>query len=119
MTTIDRKHTNQRMSQSVTHGGLVYLAGQIAQKNAGAPVDVQTREVLDSIDTLLAEQGTDKTRILSASVWLTDIATDFAAFNEVWDAWAPEGNAPARACVGAKLVSDAFKVEVAVIAAKN
>src|SRR5210317_1434792 len=96
---ITRKHSNQRMSQLVIHGDTVYLAGQVA-RDSSADITVQTQQVLDKVDALLAEAGTDKSKILSAQVWISNIG-HFTAMNEVWDAWVPEGNAPARACIEA------------------
>ncbi len=105
------------MSQAVVHGATIYLAGQVADQAKGASVSEQTKEILSSIDRLLAEAGSDKTRILSATIYLADIAT-FAEMNTVWDAWVPAGNAPARATVEAKLAAPAYTVEIACIAAK-
>lgn len=116
MTNIVRKHTGRRMSQIVTHGGTVYLAGQVAETAAGRSVGEQTREILAQIDTLLAEAGTDKTRILSAQIFLADIAT-FAEMNEAWDGWVAEGAAPARATIEAKLAAPEYTVEIMVVAA--
>lgn len=113
---ITRKHTNQRMSQLVIHGDTVYLAGQVA-KDSTANITVQTQQVLDKVDALLAEAGSDKTKILSAQIWIANIG-HFAAMNEVWDAWVPEGNTPARACIEARLASPDLLVEVGIIAAK-
>lgn len=114
--TITRHHTNQRMSQIVTHGDTVYLAGQVG--TAGDSVADQTRQCLEKVDALLAEAGTDKTKILQTTIWLADMA-DFAEMNEVWDAWVAEGHAPARACGEAKLAHPDFTVEVIVVAGKN
>jgi enamine deaminase RidA (YjgF/YER057c/UK114 family) len=113
---IERLHTNQRMSQTVTHGDTVYLAGQVAS-DATADVAGQTGQILTRIDELLAEVGSDKTKILMATIWLTDIST-FAEMNEVWDAWVPEGAAPARACVESGLAFPQYKVEIRVVAAR-
>jgi len=113
---ITRNHTNQRMSQLVIHGDTVYLAGQVA-KDADANITVQTQQVLDKVDALLAEAGSDKSKILSAQVWISNIG-HFAAMNEVWDAWVSEGNAPARACIEARLASPDLLVEVGIVAAK-
>ena len=115
--TIERKHVGARMSQIVIHGDTVYLAGQVAQNAAGAPAGDQMRDILETIDGLLAEAGTDKGKLLSATIWLADMR-DFDAINEVWDAWVVEGAAPARACVEAKLAFTKFTVEVGVIAAR-
>ena len=114
--TIERKHTRQRMSQIVMHGDTVYLAGQVGENAAGGPAPAQMADILARIDSLLAEAGTDKTKLLSATIWLSDIR-DFAAINEIWDAWVPEGHAPARACVEAKLAATKYTVEVGIIAA--
>ncbi len=110
MTRID---VSNRMSQAVVHGDTVYLAGQVAE---GGSVAEQAQGIVDKIDRLLAEAGTDKSKALSAQVWLTDIAT-FDEFNTVWDAWVTPGSPPARACVGATLALPQYKVEVMVIAA--
>ncbi|UWQ80337.1 RidA family protein [Leisingera sp. S132] len=115
MSEITRSHTTQRMSQIVTHGDTVYLAGQVG--TAGASVAQQTQDCLDKIDALLAEAGSDKTRILQTVIWLADMK-DFAEMNAVWDAWVPEGHAPARACGEAKLAREDFLVELIVTAAK-
>ncbi|MDH5353721.1 MAG: RidA family protein [Gammaproteobacteria bacterium] len=113
---ISRHHSNQRMSQMVIHGDTVYLAGQVAN-DATADIKTQTQQVLDKIDTLLAEAGSDKSKILSAQVWVANIG-HFAAMNEIWDDWVAEGNAPARACIEARLASPDLLVEVGIIAAK-
>ncbi|MFO0333708.1 MAG: RidA family protein [Pseudomonadota bacterium] len=112
---IRRLETGPRMSQAVIHGGTVYLAGQVAD-DTSADVTGQTRQILAAIDRLLAAAGTDKTRILSANVYLSDIGT-FAQMNAAWDAWVAAGHTPARATVEAKLVTPAYKVEIQVIAA--
>lgn len=112
---IERHHTNQRMSQIVIHGDTIYLAGQVG--TAGASVADQTKDILGKIDGLLAEAGSDKTKILQAIIWLKSM-DDFAEMNGVWDAWVPEGHAPARACGSADLATPEFTVEITVIAAK-
>ena len=112
---ITRHHTNQRMSQIVIHGDTVYLAGQVAN-DANADVTVQTQQVLQKIDALLAEAGSDSSKILSAQIWLTSMG-HFAQMNEVWDAWIPEGQAPGRACIEARLASPDLLVEIGIIAA--
>ena len=114
---IERKHVNQRMSQLVIHGDTAYLAGQVAQNAAGQSVAEQTKDILATIDSLLAEAGTDKSKLLSATIWLADIRT-FNEMNEVWDAWVAPGNPPARACVEAKLATPKFTVEIGAIAAR-
>lgn len=115
--TIQRMHTNDRMSQCVVHGDTVYLAGQVAQSAKGGTVTAQTQVILKQIDDLLAEAGSDKSKILSATVWLCSM-DDFAEMNAVWDAWVPQGNAPARACVESpRLATPDFTVEIGIIAA--
>jgi enamine deaminase RidA (YjgF/YER057c/UK114 family) len=114
---VERKHVGARMSQLVIHGNTVYLAGQVAQNAPDAPVAEQTRDILATIDKLLAEAGTDKSNLLSATIWLADIGT-FSDMNAIWDAWVSAGNTPARACVEAKLAAPKFTVEIAVIAAR-
>ncbi len=115
--TIQRIKPGPRMSGAVVHGDTVYLAGQVANQTAGQSVTEQTTEILSIIDSLLAEAGTDKSKILMANIWLTDMTT-FQEMNAVWDAWVSPGNTPARATVEAKLAAPPFKVEIAVIAAK-
>lgn len=112
---ITRNHTKTRMSQSVIHGSTVYLAGQVAS-DSSANISIQTEQVLDKIDQLLAEAGSDKSHILSAQIWLASIG-HFAAMNQVWDAWVPDGDAPARACIEARLASPDLLVEIGIIAA--
>jgi enamine deaminase RidA (YjgF/YER057c/UK114 family) len=114
---IQRLHTGPRMSQAAIHGRTVYLAGQVAD-DPSQDVAGQTHQVLASIDRLLDEAGTDKTRILSATIYLADIGT-FAQMNSVWDTWVPHGDTPARATVEAKLAAPAYKVEIQVIAAQR
>jgi enamine deaminase RidA (YjgF/YER057c/UK114 family) len=114
---VQRLHTNQRMSQIVVHGDTVYLAGQVALDKPGASFADQTRNILDRIDALLKEAGTDKTKLLSATIWLSDMR-GFEEMNGAWDAWVPAGCAPARATVEAKLATPLFTVEIGVVAAK-
>jgi enamine deaminase RidA (YjgF/YER057c/UK114 family) len=114
---IERKEVGPRMSQVVVHGDTVYLAGVVARQNAGKSVTDQTREILATIDGYLAQAGSDKTKILSANIWLADMGT-FAEMNAIWDAWVSPGNTPARATVEAKLATPAHKVEIMVVAAK-
>ena len=114
---IRRIGVGPRMSAAVVHGGTVYLAGQVANKAKGASVAEQTREILSIIDGLLAEAGSDKSKLLSANIWLADMST-FNEMNAVWDAWVSPGNTPARATVEAKLASPNHKVEIMVVAAK-
>jgi enamine deaminase RidA (YjgF/YER057c/UK114 family) len=112
---IRRFQVGPRMSQVVVYNGLAYVAGQVAA-NTAPSVTEQTRQVLDRIDALLAEAGTDKSKLLSANIWLKDIGT-FAEMNAVWDAWVSPGNTPARATVEAKLATPAHLVEIMVVAA--
>ena len=111
--TIERIHTNARMSKIVKHNGVAYICGQVGD---GDGVTAQTEECLRRVDALLTEAGSDRTRILQAVIWVADMA-DFAEMNAVWDAWVPEGHAPARACGEAKLARDVLKVEIIVTAA--
>lgn len=113
---INRMHKGPRMSQVVVHGDTVYLAGQVAQGAPGASVAEQTTDVLSRIDALLAEAGTDKSKLLSATIWLTNM-DNFNEMNEVWDAWIDPGNPPARACVEARLAAPQYAVEIGIIAA--
>lgn len=112
---IQRIEPGPRMSEASIHGGIVYLAGQIPE-DTSADIEGQTAQVLAAIDALLAQAGTDKTRILRAQIFLADVA-DFAGMNRAWDAWVVAGNAPARATVEAKLANPAWKVEIVVTAA--
>ena len=115
---IQRIQIGPRMSQAVVHGNTVYLAGQVAAEPNGADVAAQTKQILASIDQLLATAGTDKTKILSATIYLADIGT-FAQMNSVWDKWVPAGHTPARATGEAKLATPDYKVEVIVTVALN
>ncbi len=115
---IERKHTGPRMSQIVIHNKTVYLAGQVAINAPGKSVAEQTKDILASIDALLAEAKSDKSRLLSATIWLTDMKT-FSDMNNVWDAWVVSGATPARATVvSPQLASSEFSIEIAVIAAQ-
>jgi enamine deaminase RidA (YjgF/YER057c/UK114 family) len=114
--TIERLHVGPRMCEAAIHNGVVYLAGQVAE-DPSADIAAQTRQVLASIDRLLAEARSDRTRILQAQIFLADIG-DFAAMNAVWDAWVPAGHTPARATVEARLAAPAYRVEIKVIAAQ-
>jgi len=116
MSKIKRIGAGARMSKAVVHGDLIFTAGQVADKTKGQSVTEQTAEILALIDAILAEAGSEKARILSATVYLSDIST-FAEMNLAWDAWLDRVNPPARATVEARLVAPEFKVEIAVIAA--
>ena len=115
---IERVDVGARMSQMVIHGDTVYLAGQVARNAGGQPVDEQTKDILQIIDGLLAQAGSDKTKLLSATIWLADIAT-FNQMNAVWDAWVAPGNTPCRACVESKLAAPQYTVEIMVTAARD
>ncbi len=114
---IQRLAPGPRMSGAVVHGNTVYLAGQVAKETAGKSVTEQTKEILSIIDGLLAAAGTDKSKLLSANIWLTDMST-FNEMNAVWDAWVVPGHTPARATVEAKLAAPQYKVEIMVVAAR-
>jgi len=114
---IQRFETGPRMSQVVVHGNTVYLAGVVASNAKGESVTRQTQDILSIIDGHLATAGTDKSKLLSATIYITDMAT-FAEMNAVWDGWVSPGNTPARATVEAKLAAPAYNVEIMVIAAK-
>lgn len=112
---ITRLDEGARMSEAVIHGDTIYLAGQVGAP--GASVTEQTKAVLAQIDALLARAGSDRNHILSATIWLADMA-DFAEMNAVWDPWIAEGRRPARATGEAKLASPDYKVEIIITAAK-
>ena len=112
---ITRHHTGARMSQMVIHGDTIYLAGQVASDTT-ADITTQTQQVLDKIDALLVEAGSGKSKILTAQIWLANIA-HFRQMNSIWDAWVAEGNTPARACIEARLATPDYLVEIGVVAA--
>ena len=114
---IERHETGPRMSQVVVHGNTVYLAGVVARNNSGKSMTEQTKEILSTIDGYLAKAGTDKSKLLTANIWITDMA-DFNEMNAVWDGWVSPGNTPARATVQAKLAAPGYKVEIMVVAAR-
>ncbi len=113
---IKRHNPGPRMSEAVVYNGVAYLAGQVADKTVGQSVEAQTAEIVGIIDALLAELGSDKTKILSTTIFLADIST-FAEMNKVWDSWVVAGHTPARATVEAKLAAPAYKVEIQLTAA--
>jgi enamine deaminase RidA (YjgF/YER057c/UK114 family) len=115
--TIQRFETGARMSKIVIHGDTVYLAGFTAVKSVGQGVGEQTREILEIIDGHLKTASTDKSKLLKATIWLSDIRT-VEEMNKVWDAWVPAGHAPARACIEALLQGPEKKVEIQVTAAR-
>ncbi len=112
--TIRRIQPGKRMSQAVIHGNTVYLAGQVGKP--GTSVAEQTKTVLAEIDRLLAEAGSDKSKLLQATIWLADMR-DFDAMNAVWDAWVDPANPPARATGEARLAGPEYLVEIIVVAA--
>lgn len=116
--TIKRFASGPRMSQAVVHNGTVFLAGQVAQ-DTKQDVAGQTRQILAAIDALLAEAGSNKSRLLSTQIFLADIAADFAAMNKVWEAWVTPGQTPARATVQAPMAKPEYKVEIVVTAAAD
>jgi enamine deaminase RidA (YjgF/YER057c/UK114 family) len=120
--TIERRNVGPRLSDLVIYapppsGRLVFLAGQVGEDRNG-DIAGQTRSVLDQIDRLLAEAGSDKRHILSATIYLADMK-DYAAMNAVWDAWVPQGDTPARATVEARLAHPGYRVEIQVVAAAS
>jgi len=112
---IKRIQTATRMSQAVVHNGICTTAGVVALTAPAKSMKEQTKDILDRIDELLAEAGTDKSNILTATIWITDMA-EFAEMNSIWDAWVSPGNAPTRACVESNLASPDFCVEIQVTA---
>ena len=115
MAQVQRFEVGPRLSQAVVHGDTVYLAGQV--NKSVADVTGQTRAILEQIDQLLAATGSTKERIVSATIYLADIAT-FAQMNVAWDAWLPKGAPPARTTVEAKLAAPEYLVEITVVAVK-
>ena len=115
---VERMQVGPRMSQAVIHNQTVYLAGQVASGAPGASVTEQTKDILARVETLLAAAKSDKTKIISATIWLTDMST-FAEMNSVWDAWVVPGRTPARATVvSPQLASPEYKIEIAIVAAQ-
>jgi enamine deaminase RidA (YjgF/YER057c/UK114 family) len=114
---IERHEAGPRMSKAVVHGDTVYLAGIVAEAPKGKSMAEQTKSIFAQIDGFLARAGTDKSKLLSANIWITDMAK-FAEMNAVWDAWVMPGHTPARATVEAKLASPDYLVEIMVVAGK-
>jgi enamine deaminase RidA (YjgF/YER057c/UK114 family) len=114
---IKRHETGPRMSKAVVHGDTVYLAGIVADSPKGKNMTEQDKSILSQIDGLLAAAGTDKSKLLSANIWVTDMAL-FGEMNAVWDAWVSPGNTPARATVEVNLASPDYLVEIMVVAAR-
>jgi enamine deaminase RidA (YjgF/YER057c/UK114 family) len=117
MAAVERHDIGPRMSKVVVHGNTVNLAGIVADSPKGKDVAHQTKDILKQIDGFLAKAGSDKSKLLSANIWVTDMS-NFAEMNAVWDAWVAPGNTPARATVEAKLAAPDYKVEIMVVAAK-
>lgn len=114
---LNRIQVGPRMSQAVIHGDTVYLAGQVALDAPGGSATDQTKNILDRIDAVLAEAGSDKSKLITATIWLSDMS-DFNEMNAVWDAWVAPGDTPCRACVESpRLASPDFTVEIQVVAA--
>ena len=115
--TIERQETKQRMSRIVKHNGVIYLCGQVCA-DATKGITEQTQTMLDKVDVLLVQAGSDREHILSATIYIKDMAY-FAEMNAVWDNWVPQGHAPARACVTASMAREALLVEISVVAAEK
>lgn len=114
---IERQETKQRMSRIVKHNGTVYLCGQVCA-DATKDIAEQTQTMLDKVDLLLDQAGSSREHMLSATIYIKDMK-DFSEMNAVWDAWVPEGHAPARACVEASMAREALLVEISVVAAEK
>lgn len=116
--TIERMHVRKRLSQVVVHGDTIYLAGIVADEPVPDDPAEQTRNILSKIDAFLRAAGSDRAHMLSATIWLSDMA-HYDAMNSVWDPWVPDGCAPARACVESRLAAPKYKVEIRIVAAKS
>ncbi len=116
MASITRFHVGPRLSETAVHNGTIYFAGQVPDDTT-QDIRGQTAQVLAMVDRLLAEAGSDKSRILMTQIFLADI-NDISAMNEVWDAWIPAGNTPPRATVQAQMANSAYKIEIVVTAAQ-
>ena len=114
---IERHDIGPRMSKAVVHGNTVYLAGIVADNPKDKSVTEQAKDIVGQIDRLLAKAGSDKSKLLSANIWITDMA-NFAEMNAVWDAWVVPGHTPARATVEAKLAAPDYKLEIMVVAGR-
>ena len=114
---IERLETGQRMSRIVKHNGTIYLCGQVC-KDATQGIQQQTSSMLEKVDNLLEQAGSDKEHILSATIYIKDMKY-FGEMNGVWENWLPEGHAPARACVQASMAREALLVEISVVAAEK
>lgn len=116
MSAIERINPGPRMSQAVIHGDTIYTAGLVAD-DTEADVAGQTQQILAKLERLLAQAGSDKSKLVSATIWLADIAS-YDAINHVWDAWIAPGEPPARACVQSPLAGAEYLIEIAAIAAR-
>ncbi|WP_318522814.1 RidA family protein [Photobacterium leiognathi] len=114
---IERLETGARMSRIVKHNGMIYLCGQVCA-DATKGITEQTQTMLDKVEALLLQAGSDKEHMLSATIYIKDMSM-FAEMNAVWDNWVPQGHAPARACVEASMARDALLVEISVVAAEK
>lgn len=114
---IERHEVGPRMSKAVVHGNTVYLAGIVADHPKGKSITEQTKDIVSQIDGLLAKAGSDKSKLLSANIFMADMA-NFAEMNAVWDTWVVPGHTPARATIEAKLATPDYQVEIMVVAAK-
>ena len=117
MNAIARMETTDRMSKIVIHQDTVYLCGQVAD-NGEAPIGPQTENMLAKVERLLEQAGSGKEHMLSATIYLRDMK-DFAGMNAVWDQWVPQGHAPVRACVEARMARPDLLVEVSIVAARE
>lgn len=111
---LERYNSNGRFHEAVIHNGVIYLSGQVA--NSGETVAEQAKVCLDNLEKTLEKYGSDKKHIISANVYLADVAT-FDEFNGVWDNWFEEGTQPVRTCLGATLAAPQYKLEITLIAA--
>ena len=115
---IERRHVGKRLSQVVIHGDTIHLAGIVADEPVPEDPGAQTANILAKIDRYLLEAGSDRSRMLTATIWLSDVSY-YDAMNAMWDPWVPEGAAPARACVEARLAHPKYKVEIQVTAVRG
>jgi enamine deaminase RidA (YjgF/YER057c/UK114 family) len=113
---IERFDVDARFTDAVRYGDLVFISGQVGE--IGETIEEQTRSALASVDAALAKAGTDKSKILEATIWLANIVDDYNGMNKVYDSWIVSGKPPARACIQAKLASENYRIEIRVIAAK-
>ncbi|HEX2137477.1 MAG TPA: RidA family protein [Microvirga sp.] len=117
MAAIERFGVGQRLCDYIVYGDMIHFSGYVAESAAGQSVEEQTRDILAQIDASLAEAGSDKSKLIEATIWLADMAS-YAEMNAVWDAWVAAGRPPTRACVEARLASPEYAVEIRVLAAR-